>query len=102
MATRKEARISDVWYYGVMTLLIDVRTPEEYAEGHIEGAVNITGDDLIEGNLRALMNLEQDAPIQLYCRSGGRAEAVKAQLQVIGFSNVTNLGGMQDAARAVL
>ena len=85
-----------------MTLLIDVRTSEEYAAGHIEGAVNITGNDLIEGNLGALMNVEQDSPIQVYCRSGGRSEAVKAQLQVIGFSNVTNLGGMEDAKKAIL
>lgn len=85
-----------------MTLLIDVRTREEYAAGHIEGAVNITGDDLIEGNLGALMNLEQDSPIQLYCQSGGRAEAVKAQLQVIGYSNVTNLGGIVDAKKKLV
>lgn len=101
MAARKEACTHSFWYYGRMNTLIDVRTPEEYAAGHIEGAVNMTGDDLMDGNLGALMNLEQDAPIQLYCQSGGRAEAVKAQLETIGFSNVTNLGGMEDAKKVL-
>ena len=52
---------------------IDVRTPEEFAEGHIQGAVNIPVDQ-IAGKIAAV-SPNKNAPINLYCRSGRRAEA---------------------------
>lgn len=79
-----------------MTLLIDVRTSEEYAEKHIEGAVNIPVTAIESGSRGILESLEKDSPVLLYCRSGGRAGYALALLQKEGFTNVTNLGGMED------
>jgi len=85
-----------------MTLLIDVRTPEEYATGHIEGAENIPVEDIDTGNLGMLHDREKDSPIQLYCRSGARSGYALTLLQLAGFSNVTNLGSQEDAKKAIL
>lgn len=79
-----------------MNMLIDVRTPEEYGETHIEGAINIPVSDIERGNRGVLESLEKDSSILLYCRSGGRAEYALTLLQKEGFTNVTNLGGMED------
>jgi len=85
-----------------MTLLIDVRSPEEFAAGHLEGAVNIPVGDMVAGNLGHPEGVEKDALIQMYCLSGARAGYACALLQSEGFSQVTNLGGMEDAKKAIL
>ena len=77
-------------------ILIDTRTPEEYAAGHLRGAV------LIPHN-RILAEIEANAPdhsakIVLYCRSGRRAETARGVLMAEGYSDVENLGGLEDAA----
>lgn len=71
--------------------VIDVRTPEEFASGHLDGAVNL---DWTGGVLEQRMaELDKDAPALLYCASGRRsAEAAKA-LRDAGFSNVSDLAG---------
>lgn len=74
--------------------LIDVRTKEEFEEGAAEGAVNIDIADMMEGKMP---ELPKDAEIGLYCRSGGRAGRAKTLLIKNGFTNVTNLGGLEDA-----
>lgn len=82
----------------LMNILIDVRTPEEYAAGHIEGAVNIPVGDMEEGNLGILASMPKDTLLQLYCRSGARSGYACSFLQSAGFSEVTNLGSMQEAS----
>lgn len=74
---------------------IDVRTPTEYASGHLEGAVLIPYQGIEKGV--AELKLERDAPIYLYCAVGGRAEAAKKRLQSVGYTQVTNVGGLSDA-----
>lgn len=73
-------------------LLLDVRTPEEFAAGHIEGAVNIPVHEL-EGKLAAVP-AKKDQPVVVYCRSGHRSESAKGILEKAGFTKVKNLGPM--------
>ncbi len=78
---------------------IDVRTAEEYNAGHVSQAVNIPYTEIATriGEVTG----DKDAPIYVYCRSGRRSGIARETLIAEGFSNVTNLGGLQDAqARA--
>ncbi|MEP4487070.1 MAG: rhodanese-like domain-containing protein [Halioglobus sp.] len=77
------------------TVWIDVRTPSEFEDGHVEGATLIPWDS-IETGIRAL-KLDKDTPIVLYCGSGGRAERAKEALQASGYSAVVNAGGLEEA-----
>lgn len=77
-------------------IILDVRTPEEFAEGHLDGAQNI---DFNAGAVpAALENLDPDAEYIVYCRSGNRSGQVTALMEQAGFSNVTDLGPLQNAA----
>lgn len=71
--------------------LIDVRTPEEFNEGHIANAVNINflADDF-EANVA---NLDKEKPVMVYCKSGGRSAKASARLKELGFKNITDLEG---------
>jgi len=79
--------------------MIDVRTPAEYAEGHLDGAVNIDIQDqaLFEA---AIADLDPDAAYVVYCRSGNRSAAATAQMTAAGFTDVTDAGGLQAASAA--
>ncbi len=70
-------------------ILIDVREPMEFAGGHVEGAINIPVGS-IEDGATALASIDRDAEITVYCRSGGRAENAKAELEALGYTHVTN------------
>lgn len=76
---------------------IDVRSAEEFNAGHLQGAVNIPHDKIIEG-VKAIGS-NKDAPINLYCRSGRRAEAALTELKNAGYTNVTNHGGYEDLVK---
>lgn len=79
------------------TVIIDVRSPEEFATGHLDGALNINW----EGEFTQVIGqLPLDGEYLLYCRSGNRAGQAKAYMDTAGFSNVTNLGSVQDASNA--
>ncbi len=71
--------------------LIDVRSPEEYAAGHIEGAKNIPVDEIGD---RAAEVGDVHGPVVVYCRSGIRSARAKSTLEAAGFHHVHNLGGM--------
>ena len=71
--------------------LVDVRSPEEFNERHIDGAVNIPVDELPK---RASELGNKDQPLVLYCRTGRRAERGAKSLREAGFTKVENLGGM--------
>lgn len=73
-------------------LLIDVRTPEEFASGHIAGAVNISVESLPD----RLNEIPDDQTIVVYCRSGNRSAAATNILVDAGYSPVYDLGGIQD------
>ncbi len=72
--------------------LIDVRSPEEFADGHIPTAVNIPFQ-LIE---ERVPTTDRDVLMVLYCQSGGRSAVAKAILQDIGYHHVVNFGAIAD------
>ena len=73
--------------------LLDVRTPQEYAEGHIAGAININvqSDDFRQ---RADMELSKDSTIFVYCRSGRRSMDAAETLTELGYKVVNLKGGI--------
>ena len=79
----------------VKVQLIDVRTPEEFNEGHIKNALNI---DFYESDFLTQMNkLDKSKPVYVYCRSGGRSGKTALQLKKQGFTEVYDLeGGILD------
>lgn len=70
-------------------LIIDVRTPEEYASGHIPGAVNRELDD-VEAHRDELATYET---VYVHCKSGGRSAQACDRLATIGLENVVNIEG---------
>ena len=74
-------------------LLLDVRGTDEYAEGHIPGAVNIPLQVL---PTKKGLPQDLDTPIFAYCRSGGRSRRAAAFLEKIGYRNVKNIGGIMN------
>lgn len=75
------------------SLLLDVREPDEYAAGHAVGSTLLPLGD-VEAN--KLNEPNKDKMIYLYCRSGRRAELAKTALEKQGYTNVENLGGLDD------
>ena len=77
--------------------LVDVRTPAEFAEGHVKGSTNIPLDQ-IPNQLAKFKGKEQ---IIVFCRSGNRSGQAKMILEQNGFKNVTNGGTWQDVNEAI-
>ncbi len=75
------------WQQTPGAVLLDVRTPEEYAQGHIPGGVNLPLDRLEE------ITLDKQAPLFVYCRSGRRSGEAALWLQSHGYEAV-NVGGV--------
>lgn len=73
-------------------LLIDVRTLEEYAEGHVKDSLLIPHTQFFSANIPA----EKEASIYLYCKMGPRAEFAAGVLRERGYTKVINLGGLDD------
>ena len=71
--------------------LVDVRTPAEFAAGHLPGAINIPVQELAD----RLAELQpKDTPVVLYCRSGRRSSTAARTLKSAGFAAVHDLGSM--------
>lgn len=80
-------------------IVIDVRTPQEYAAGHLPGALLL---DLNSGQFAAeISQLDPAAEYLIYCRSGNRSGQAVAMLQEAGFTQVVNLGSLAEAAQAM-
>jgi rhodanese-related sulfurtransferase len=71
-------------------LLIDVRTPEEFASGHIAGAINISLQSLPD----RLNEVPHDKPVVVYCHSGNRSAQAASLLKKAGYTNIYDLGGI--------
>ena len=72
-------------------VLLDVRTPQEYAQGHIPGSKNIPLQTLhdAEGAIQ-----DKGTPLYVYCQSGARSSQAASLLRRMGYTNVTNIGGI--------
>lgn len=76
---------------------IDVRSAEEFNAGHLQDAVNIPHDQIL-ARIQAV-SPDKNAPVNLYCRSGRRAETALTELKNAGYTNVTNHGGYEDLVK---
>lgn len=72
-------------------VLLDVRTGEEYAQGHIPGSRNVDVQDI--GRAAELIQ-DKDTPLFVYCYSGARSGRAVSELKSMGYTNVTNIGGI--------
>ena len=73
-------------------LVIDVRSAEEFAGGHLDGAIRIDWDDTA-ALIKAIGN-DKQRPVVFYCRSGNRAGKAIAQLKLGGYTNIFNATGL--------
>lgn len=73
------------------TVVLDVRSAEEFAEGHIQGAINISHDQ-INDNLAKIIAFK-DQTVVVHCRSGRRAVSAENDLRAAGFSDLRHLDG---------
>lgn len=78
-------------------VLIDVREADEFAAGHLQGAVHIPRG-LLEFKLSAMPALQaRDLAVVLYCKTSGRAALSAVAMQAMGYLNVTSIAGGYDA-----
>lgn len=75
-------------------VVVDVRTLDEYNEGHIEGAILIPNETITDTPPELLLDL--DAEILIYCRSGNRSQQAAKNLIDLGYTNVYDFGGIID------
>lgn len=85
----KAVILSDV--IGKDVQLIDVRTPLEYQQGHIDDAVNMNVND--EKFVRQIETLNKDKPVYLYCKMGGRSNRAAELLKSKGFTQIYDYSG---------
>ena len=73
------------------SVLVDVRTPQEYQEGHIPGSKNVPLQQL--DKISSVAD-NKNIPLFVYCYSGGRSRQAVSMLQHMGYNNVQNIGGI--------
>lgn len=80
-------------------VLLDVRTPAEFREGHLPGAVNVDwfAEDFNTQLETQLKGVPKDAGIYLYCKKGGRSARASERLLGLGYTHVVDLTGGYDA-----
>ena len=74
-------------------VLLDVRTPEEYGEGHIPGSVNVPLQSIDKVTSAVA---DKDKTVFVYCRSGARSSQAVAFMKQMGYNEVHNIGGILD------
>ena len=75
-------------------IILDVRRPDEFASGHIPGAINIPNEDIGDEEISQLSDKNQ--LILVYCRSGNRSKQASAKLVALGYTNIVEFGGILD------
>jgi len=80
-------------------IVIDVRTPSEFAEQHLDGALNIDlqADDFVD----RISELDRNGNYAVYCRSGNRSGQAVAAMRTLGFTNVTDHGSVAEASESL-
>lgn len=71
--------------------LIDVRTPSEYTSGHIDGAINLSLQDMQVGTLP---KVDKEKTVYVYCHSGNRSSQAATILKQAGYQDIVDLGAM--------
>ena len=84
------SEVDDALGYGA--LLLDVREPVEYTKGHIPGALNLPLNDLVE--IRTL-SPDKERSIIVYCRTGVRSRQAAETLKALGYTHISDLGGIE-------
>ena len=79
---------------GAGYIILDVRTPEEYNEGHIPGATLISHEEIADKAEKVLT--DKDQLILVYCRSGRRSKIAAEALIELGYTNIKEFGGIID------
>ena len=75
-------------------IILDVRRSDEYAAGHIPGAINIPNEDIGTEEIPRLP--EKDQRIYVYCRSGNRSKQASEKLVALGYTDIVEIGGIMD------
>ncbi len=75
-------------------IILDVRRADEFAEGHIPGAINVANEDIGDECPAELPDLDQ--VIYVYCRSGRRSKEASSKLAALGYTNIYEFGGILD------
>ena len=75
-------------------IILDVRTPEEFSEKHIPGAINIANATIGSEEIPELP--DKDQLILVYCRSGNRSKQASEKLVALGYTNFVEFGGIND------
>ena len=73
-------------------IILDVRTPEEFSEAHIVGAINVPLDSIGQTDPAELP--DKDQLIMVYCRSGNRSKQASEKLVDLGYTNIVEFGGI--------
>ena len=75
-------------------IILDARRPDEFAEGHIPGAINVPNEEIGTTEIAKLPNKSQ--LILVYCRSGRRSKEASEKLVKLGYTNIVEFGGILD------
>ena len=75
-------------------IILDVRRPDEFAEGHIPRAINVPNEEIGTAEIAELPDKSQ--MILVYCRSGRRSKEASEKLVKLGYTNIVEFGGIQD------
>ena len=75
-------------------IILDVRTPEEFSEKHIPGAINVAKETIGSEKIPELP--DKDQLILVYCRSGNRSKQASEKLVALGYTNIVEFGGIND------
>ena len=79
------------------TVVLDVRTPEEYQENHLKDSVNI---DFLSTDFKSkIVKLDKNKTYKIYCRSGNRSGKAEKEMKSMGFKDVENVGGLSEATK---
>ncbi|MBQ2960214.1 MAG: rhodanese-like domain-containing protein [Oscillospiraceae bacterium] len=75
-------------------IILDVRSPAEFSEKHIPGAINVPNESIASDEIAELPDKEQ--LILVYCRSGNRSKQASEKLVKLGYTNIVEFGGIND------
>lgn len=90
--------VQEITVNPVGAVIIDVRTPEEFASGHLDGALNIDVSSLDFD--QKIIELDPKVRYLIYCRSGNRSAQALARMNGLGFTDMVDLGSIESASDA--